>query len=156
MEINQNAPLVDRKSILVHAPRTQVWQLLSQIEAWPSWYPAVSKAELEGPLASATVFRWTSGGMAIVSTLRLVEEQRRLGWTGSALGTSSEHIWRLEDAADGTLVSTEESMSGWLIYPVKLITPRFLTEALESWLVALKQAAEKQVMQADAVAAGAS
>jgi uncharacterized protein YndB with AHSA1/START domain len=141
MKINPNAPLVARHSISIPAPRPVVWELLTDIAGWPRWHAAISAAQLAGPLAAGAEFRWTSGGMAIVSTIREIVPERRFGWTGKALGTSTEHIWALEDTAFGTLVTTEESMSGWLIYPVKLITPSFLTDALQTWLAALKQAA---------------
>lgn len=155
MKINPNAPLVDRKSIVIHAPRAVVWRLLTDINSWPTWHAAITRAEQAGPLAADTVFHWTSGGMGIVSTIRLVEPEQRFGWTGKALGTSTEHIWHLEEIAEGTRVTTEESMSGWLIYPVKLITPGFLTDALESWLAALKYAAEPQPVHAGLVETGA-
>lgn len=156
MEINLNAPLVDQHSITIQAPRRVVWELLTNIDGWPQWHPAITRAQLDGPLAPATVFRWTSGGMAIESTIRVLEAERRLGWTGRALGTATEHLWTLEETVDGTRVTTAESMSGWLIYPVKLITPRFLSDALETWLAALKQAAEPQPDSVSAVVGAAA
>lgn len=151
MQINPNAPLVAEHRIIVSAPRAAVWALLGDIAGWPRWHGAISRAELDGPLAPGSSFRWTSGGMAIVSTLQLVERERRLGWTGRALGTTTEHIWTLEDHPEGTLVTTAESMSGWLIYPVKLVTPGFLTDALQTWLSALRHAAEPQPSAAPAL-----
>jgi uncharacterized protein YndB with AHSA1/START domain len=142
MEINPNAPLVAQHEIAIAAPRPIVWRLLTDIAGWPRWQGAISQAALEGPLRPENQFRWTSGGMAIVSTIQLVEPERRLGWIGRALGTTTEHIWTLEERGAETLVTTAESMSGWLIYPVKLITPSFLDNALRTWLAALKQAAE--------------
>lgn len=155
MDINPNAPLVDRHSILIAAPRSVVWQLLTNINDWPRWQHAITRAQLDGLLAPETVFRWTSGGMAIVSTLHDVEVEQRLSWTGKALGTTTEHVWTLEETATGTLVTTSESMSGWLIYPVKLVTPRFLADALHTWLTSLKQAAEPQTESVGARLEGA-
>lgn len=151
MEINLNAPLVAEHRIVIGAPRPAVWALLSDIAGWPRWHSAITRAELDGPFAPGSSFRWTSGGMAIVSTLQLVENERRLGWTGRALGTTTKHIWTLEEHPDGTLVTTAESMSGWLIYPVKLVTPGFLTDALQTWLTALRGVAERQPSAAPAI-----
>ena len=142
MEINRNAPLVAEHSRIVRAPRARVWQLLTAIDEWPRWHSGISRAALEGPLAPGSVFRWISGGMGIVSTLQVLEEGRRLGWTGKALGTFTQHEWRLEDAEGGTRITTVEAMSGWLIRPVKLLAPRFLDDALLAWLAALAQAGE--------------
>ncbi len=145
MEIDPKAPLVASHSISIQAPPATVWRLLSEIERWPSWHAAITRAQLEGPLASGTVFRWTSGGTAIVSTIQLLEAGRRLGWTGRALGTATIHIWNVEASEGGTLVTTAESMSGWLIRALKLVMPGFLDDALTSWLAALKRAAEAAV-----------
>jgi hypothetical protein len=151
MEINPNAPLVAEHRAVIGARRAAVWALLADVAGWPRWHAAISRAELDGPLAPGSSFRWTSGGMVIVSTLQLVESERRLGWTGRALGTTTEHIWTLEDHPDGTVVITAESMSGWLIYPVKLVTPGFLNDALQTWLAALRGAAERQPSAAPAL-----
>src|SRR3712207_1032581 len=106
MEINPNAPLVAEQCIVVRAPRPAVWALLADIPVWPRWHTGTSGAELDGPLVPATSFRWPAGGMAIISTLKVVEPERRLGWTGRALGTTTEHVWTREEHHDGTLVTT--------------------------------------------------
>jgi hypothetical protein len=142
MEINRNAPLVAEHRRVIQAPRSWVWQLLTMIDSWAGWHPGISRAALVGPLVPGSVFRWASGGMGIVSTLQLVEPERRFGWTGKALGTFTLHIWHLEDFAGGTQVTTTESMEGWLIHPLKLLSPRFLDDALEAWLAGLAAAAE--------------
>jgi hypothetical protein len=43
---------------------------------------------------------------------------------------------------DGTLVTTEESMEGWLIVLLKPLLPRFLEKSLDVWLGSLKAKAE--------------
>ena len=144
MEINQNAPMVAQHTVTIEAPPAVVWALLTDIDGWPRWQSAISRAQLQGPLAIGTQFNWTSGGTAIVSTIRILELGQRFGWTGTALGTTTEHIWTLQAAGTGTLVTTTESMSGWLIRLVKPFMPGFLTDALQVWLAALKQAAETQ------------
>jgi uncharacterized protein YndB with AHSA1/START domain len=156
MNINPNAPLVDQHSIVIQAPRAVVWHILTNVERWPEWHPAITQAQLDGPLAPDSSFRWTSGGMAILSTIHDLEPEQRISWSGKALGTAAEHVWTLEDTPDGTRVSTAESMGGWLIYPVKLISPRFLTDALHTWLAALKQAAEAQPAEAQPAQANLS
>jgi uncharacterized protein YndB with AHSA1/START domain len=142
VEIDPNAPLVASHSITIKASPATVWRLLSEIDRWPSWHTAITRATLAGPLAPGSEFRWTSGGTAIVSTIQLLEAGRRLGWTGRALGTSTIHIWSLAESEGGTIVTTAESMSGWLIRALKLVMPGFLDDALKTWLAALKRAAE--------------
>jgi uncharacterized protein YndB with AHSA1/START domain len=142
MDINLNAPLVARHSVSIAAPAATVWALLTSIDGWPRWHTAITRATLDGPLAVGSVFRWTSGGTAIVSTIQLFEAGQRFGWSGRALGTTTEHIWTIESSGESTVVTTAESMSGWLIRLLKLFAPSFLDDALTTWLAALKRAAE--------------
>lgn len=142
MDINTHAPLYAQHTIRIEAPRAAVWSLLTGIDEWPRWHGDISRANVEGALTIGTVFRWTSGGTAIVSTVQVIEPQQRFGWTGRALGTTTQHIWQLEDAGNGTLVTTTEAMEGWLIRVMKVVAPKFLDTALTTWLAALKRAAE--------------
>lgn len=142
MDISTNAPLYSQHTIAIRAPRSEVWALLTSINEWPRWHGDISRAHLEGALAIGMLFRWTSGGTAIVSTIRVLEPQQQFGWTGQALGTTTQHLWTLQDVEGATLVTTTEAMSGWLIRVVKLFAPKFLDNALQTWLAALKQTAE--------------
>jgi hypothetical protein len=99
-------------------------------------------AELEGPLAAGSIFRWKSGGLTIASTIQVVEPNQQIGWTGKALGTRASHVWNLEPHNDGTMLTTEESMEGWLVAILKLFMPNFLERSLDTWLQSLKSKAE--------------
>jgi hypothetical protein len=48
----------------------------------------------------------------------------------------------LQPQNGGTLVTTEESMSGWLVSILKLLAPGFLDKSLDGWLHDLKNKAE--------------
>ena len=48
----------------------------------------------------------------------------------------------LKPHQDGTLVTTEESMDGWLVNVMKVMMPRFLDKSLDGWLQSLKRQAE--------------
>jgi hypothetical protein len=73
----------------------------------------------------------------ILATLYLA-----IGWTGRSLGAHAEHIWTLTPQNNGTLVTTEESMEGWSIQLLKLVSPKFLDNSLDAWLQNLKTKAE--------------
>ena len=53
----------------------------------------VASADLRGPLAPGTEFRWKSGGSSIVSILQEIEPKRRIAWTGRTLGIRAVHVW---------------------------------------------------------------
>jgi hypothetical protein len=80
--------------------------------------------------------------MTINSIIEVVEPNERIGWTGTAIGTQARHIWTLTPHKDGTLLTTEESMDGWLTRALKVVMPRFLEESLDNWIRSLKKQAE--------------
>lgn len=144
MNIDTNAPVFARKGILIHAPVEKVWQIQADIENWFKWQPDVTSAKLEGTLAAGTTFRWKAKGLNIVSTLHTVKPHQQIGWTGISLGMFAVHNWTFEARGEATLVTTEESLSGWLTRLMKLFDPDFLEKSLETSLQILKTRSEIQ------------
>jgi len=142
MEINPRAPLVARKEIFIQASPETVWKIQTDISAWNEWQPDISKSQIDGALVTGSVFRWTSGGFAVTSTLHEVVSQQRIAWTGKALGSQARHIWIFKSQNGGTLVTTEESMEGWLISILKPLMLGFLDKSLDVWVKNLKNKAE--------------
>lgn len=95
MAINPNAPVVGVGEVRVQAPPPVVWTIMSTISEWPRWNPEISTADLVGPLASGSTFRWRSGPGAITSVLREVRPDELIEWTGRTLGVSAIHVWRI-------------------------------------------------------------
>lgn len=143
MEINRHAPLVAQKQIFIEAPPQIVWNIQTDINNWSRWQPGMTESKLESPLAVGSAFRWKSGGLNVTSTIQVIEPSQEIGWTGRSLGAHAKHIWKLTPQNNGTLVTTEESMEGWSIQFLKLISPKFLDNALDTWLQSLKTKAEK-------------
>lgn len=142
MQSSEKVPVVGHSEIQIDAPLEAVWRVQADIDGWSTWHPDVSRSELKGPLAPGTVFRWASGGTPIRSVLREVEPERRLSWTGRALGTRAVHVWTFEAHEGGTCVRTEESMEGWPVRLFRGSMQRMLDQGLRTWLEHLKQAVE--------------
>jgi uncharacterized protein YndB with AHSA1/START domain len=142
MKINPQASLTAHKEIFIRAPSEIVWKMHTDIDAWSQWQPGITMAKLEGPLAVGSLFQFKSGGLTITATIQMVEPNQRIGWTGQALGTQARHVWLLTPQHDGTLLTTDESMTGWLVSLLKLVMPKFLERSLETWLQSLKSKAE--------------
>jgi uncharacterized protein YndB with AHSA1/START domain len=139
MQIDHNAPLTSHKEVFIPASPETVWQLHTDINHWADWRSDVSSATLGGLLKPGSVFIWKTPGVTITSTLQEVETNRRISWTGTGLGTTAAHIWTLEARDDGTLVVTEESMSGWVPRVMKFFIPGFLDKSLDVWLGDMKK-----------------
>jgi len=143
MKIDDRAPMVARKEILVDAPIDSVWALESDIDRWPQWQPGVSAARLDGPLTAGSIFRWKGQGLNITSTLQEVSPPTRISWTGKAPGIDAIHIWTFEPQGNSTRVVSEESWSGWLTRLLKLFDARMLEKSMDQSLKVLKSKAEQ-------------
>jgi hypothetical protein len=143
MGINHQAPLSTHKEIFVQASPEVVCKVHTAINDWSQWQPNIDMAKQEDGLTVGSKFEWKSGGLTINSVIQILEPEQQIGWTGKSLGTNARHIWKFKAQDDGTLLTTEESMEGWLISILKLIMPKFLEESLDTWLQSLKIEAER-------------
>ncbi len=143
MDINTAAPVITRDEILIHAPITTVWDIQTDIEAWPSWQPDVDGTQVEGPLAVGSTFRWQTSGLDITSTVAEVDAPHRIVWGGPAQGIVAVHVWTLTERGDGVLVHTEESWEGEPVLAQTETLQAALDGSLRGWLENLKLAAEK-------------
>lgn len=140
--IDDKAAVQASTEMLIAAPEDKVWRLLSNIDGWPKWQSTISFARTTGPLKPGTEFTWTTGGTKIKSRLALVVPNTDLSWTGSARGAKAIHVWHLKAVeGGGTLVTTKESMSGFLLG--MFYSSKDLAKSQKEWLEALKGAAEK-------------
>ena len=142
MKIDVNSPLNDRKEILISAPVGKVWSELVDIDRWSEWQPDVTSSKLDGELAVGGVFHWKSKGLSITSTIQMVEPMQSIGWTGKSFGMQAIHIWTFETYKEGTHVTTEESLTGWVPRIMKLFDPKFLEKSMLNSLQVLKSHVE--------------
>lgn len=156
VRIDADAPVVSRHEIVVDAPLQVVWDLHTDIAAWPSWHSDVEGTQLRGPLAPGAVFRWQTAGLDITSTIAQVDAPHRIVWGGPANGITGVHVWTLTrlDAGAGTdggtdggtgpavLVRTEESWDGEPVREAAEALQLALDTSLRSWLGELKATAE--------------
>jgi uncharacterized protein YndB with AHSA1/START domain len=139
--IQETAPIKADASIVIDAPLPRVWKLISDIDHWPAWQPAITRAVLHGPLTTETRFDWKGGGISVESRLMQVKPLKAISWTGRAMGLKAIHVWTLAAQPGGrVLVRTRESMDG---FPIALLYPSArMQENDAQWLARLKQAAE--------------
>lgn len=129
--------------LTIDAPVDSVWAIQSDIKSCSKWQKEVSYAELQGKLAKGTVFNWKAMGMKITSELQEVSKNKTIGWSGESIGMNAIHIWTFEKHGNKTRVITEESLSGWFPFIIKIFKPDFLEQSLSKALQMLKDQAEK-------------
>jgi uncharacterized protein YndB with AHSA1/START domain len=143
MDINTNAPVITRDEILISAPIQTIWDIQTNVDAWPTWQPDVETANSDGPLAPGSVFRWQTAGLDITSTVEEVDAPRRIAWGGPAQGIVAVHVWTLEEHRSGVLVRTEESWEGDPVNAQTEALQAALDGSLRAWLENLKREAER-------------
>jgi uncharacterized protein YndB with AHSA1/START domain len=144
VEVNQEAPAIATGDIEIQAEPEVVWDVLADINGWPSWNPEVKSAELMGGLREQSVFRWKARPGTITSTLERVDRPREIGWRGKSMGFNAVHVFKLEPHAGGTKVHTEESIDGFFARLFKGSTRKTLQKGLDGSLANLKTEAERR------------
>jgi uncharacterized protein YndB with AHSA1/START domain len=144
VEINKNAPVVATDGIEIAASPQAVWDVLADIESWPSWNPDVKSMSMQGGLAEGSVFRWRAGPGTITSRIQHVEPPRVIGWTGTIFGIKAKHVYRLEARDGATLVQTEESYEGLVVRLLRGSLQKTLDKGLSDGLRYLKAETERR------------
>ncbi|MGH2774793.1 MAG: SRPBCC family protein [Actinomycetota bacterium] len=144
MEVNKDAPASASGEVEIRAKPEVVWDVLADIDNWPSWNPDVKEAKLMGGLRESSVFRWKAGPGTITSTLEKVDRPREIGWRGKTMGINAVHVYKLEPHAEGTKVHTEESFDGLIARLFKGSTRKTLQKGIDGGLASLKKEAERR------------
>jgi uncharacterized protein YndB with AHSA1/START domain len=144
MDINERAPAIGEGEIQVVAPPETVWDVVADIDGWPQWNADVKSAQLAGPVAVGTAFRWKSGASSLTSTLQVVDRPNEIAWTGTTMGIKAIHVFRLRSEKGGTLVRSEESWEGLIARSLKGYSRKAIGRAIQHVLSGLKQEAERR------------
>jgi len=108
VDIDRGAPATVEGEILVAAPPETVWAVIADLSGWPTWNSDVRSMTFQDPLEPGSTFRWKSGSASLVSTLRVVDPPREIGWTGVTMGIKAVHVFRFEPNDGGTLARSAE------------------------------------------------
>ncbi len=141
---NNDAPVFSAGHIDIDADADVVWDVMTSVEAWPTWNPDVKEAVVHGPIAEGVRFEWKVGPGRIRSVFRRVDRPNVLGWTGKTLGIPAVHVYRLETLGDTTRVVLEESWDGLLARVFRGTLQKTLDRAVATGLTALKSEAERR------------
>ena len=134
--INNDASVRDRQSAIINAHIDKVWELLTDVNAWPSWCEEIKSAECD----KGADFDWTVRHTHFVSQFQTVQEPTLLTWVGKSKFVKAIFVWNLEASDEQTIVTVEESIEGFII-PI-FNNHSKLHGILIDWLAALKQTAE--------------
>ena len=142
-------PVFARSEIDIDASARQVWAVLAQIEAWPSWNPGVRFAELFDELEVGTAFQWAEGQSTNSCVLTTVDAPRVLVWRGQSMGIGHKRSWRLENRPGGSRVRVEQSMKGMIARIASGRLQQGLQRELDTWVHLLKVEVEARFDEED-------
>jgi len=138
----------------IDAPRADVWQTLTDFDAYGEWNPHLTAAEgslTEGGALDVRIERADAKPRELTVTLTEVDRGRRLVWVGTVgFGTLFEgrHAFELEPLADNrTRLHNCEDVSGLLAGRFVTGTPERDHEAMN---VALKRRVESRLPEPSA------
>ena len=137
-------PVEVRNEILIPAAAERVWNLLTDVERWPSWYRACRWVRVEPTGASAgrparpTSFRWKAHPVELRSTMVAEDRPHSFAIVADAPGLHAERTFTLRPTPGGrsTVVISHETQVGLL--------PR-----LGRWFLARRLRAANQTMFED-------
>jgi len=143
MKINREAPVVQTNNITISANPERIWSVLTDIEKWPNWNSKIKNPKLKEELNIGVSFTWKTNGSKIKSQIHTFNPNRAIGWIGQNFVAKAIHNWYLEPTKNGTKVTVEESMEGWLIQIMSKKMNNILKEDIKYWLQQLKIECEK-------------
>ena len=126
------SPIFTHNELFIAAPAERIFSALVRATEWPTFYANAKKIVLDGgarELTLGTLFHWTTFGVRVHTTVEELVPNRRLSWSGRALGSTAYHGWVFEPEDGGCLVITEETQQGF----VPSIGRWFLRGGLLKW-----------------------
>jgi coniferyl-aldehyde dehydrogenase len=110
-------PIEVRNETVVRASAERVWDVLVDVERWPSWWRACRWVRLESPVTEApVVFRWKAHPVTLRSAVVRSDRPHRFAITADGMGVHAERTFTLRPTADGsgTVVVSHETQVGLL------------------------------------------
>ncbi len=130
--------------IIINASPEQVWEVLSDFEAYPEWNPFIT--EVEGKTKKGEKLKINAGGMTFKPTVLIAEKNSELKWIGRLLMPGifdGTHRFQIIDRGDGTvLFKHSEHFKGLLVGPFSKKLDRETKSGFDAMNKALKERVE--------------
>jgi coniferyl-aldehyde dehydrogenase len=114
----RGVPIEVRNAAVIHAPAEHVWNLLTDVERWPSWWRICQWVRIESPgrAGQPLAFRWKAHPVELRSAVVVNERPRTFAITADGSGVHAERTFTLRTTPDGasTIVVSHETQVGAL------------------------------------------
>jgi hypothetical protein len=133
--------------VWINSSPQQVWQVLTDTPAYPSWNPMISR--LSGELREGNVIEFTEGtgsdGMTFRPKILRVRNAQELGWKGNVLLPGlfdGEHRFLLEKQGNQTHLIQSEQFTGLFVGKLTQGILNETSDQMNAMNTALKQRSE--------------
>ena len=143
-------PIEVHNEIVAPATAERVWDLLTDVAGWPSWYRACRWVRVESAGSTASTdsagrpvsFRWKAHPIALRSTVVASDRPRSFVFIADARGLHAEHAFTLRPAPGGagTVVLSHETQTGPVPWLGRVILGPLLRTTTQAWLTDLARA----------------
>lgn len=129
-------PVVVRNEAEIRASAERVWDVLTDVEHWPSWYRACRWVRVEpGTRVAAHAsapparFRWRAHPVVLRSTVTASERPGTFAFHADTPGIHAERTFTIRPSSDGggVVITSDETQVGWLAWlGRRFLAPRLL------------------------------
>ena len=131
--------------IVIPASAERVWDLLADVERWPSWYRACRwvRVESRDSASGATSFRWKAHPVTLQSRVVAAERPHSIAIVADSQGLHAERAFTIRATPDGlsSVVISHETQVGPLPWLGRLIIAPRLHAANQAMFDDLARAA---------------
>jgi uncharacterized protein YndB with AHSA1/START domain len=110
-------PIVVRNEVVIPASAERVWDLLTDVERWPSWYRACRwvRVESRGRAGEALSFRWKAHPVELRSQVIASERPHTFAIVADSRGLHADRRFTIRPTPDGlsVTVTSFETQVGW-------------------------------------------
>lgn len=132
----------------ISAPPQVVWDIITDVSAWPEWYSGAANVSIlrpvDGRVGPDSVVSWRTMGLNFDSVVKEFEPPNRFAWDSRKAVIRGYHAWLIIPTAEGCRVITDESFRGPLAIMQGTFIPNKLHRLHQEFLETLKVKAEAQ------------
>jgi uncharacterized membrane protein len=130
-------------SVEVGAGADKLWEILTDVDSWPQWQGThFVKLSEPGRITEGSNFIAELAGSKWQLKVTKAEKPNRIVWVGRRPGLKAVHEWEFNEVEGKTLVTTKESMRGWMLFLAHRRARTILSNTDGKWLNDLKARAE--------------